>query len=129
PRLPFLNPPSSRTKFQEPNAKHSYRNLVLGIWFLVLTFRSYCFRPTFACADAQAVFQRQDEDFAIANATLGAGAAGLHDGVDRGLDEILIDGDLKLNLTQQVHCQFMSTINLRMPFLAAEPLHLHDGQT
>src|SRR5690348_13870593 len=61
------------------------------------------FRPAFAGADADAVFQGQDEDLAVADAALGAGPARLHDGVDRRLDEVLVDGDLQLHLAEQVH--------------------------
>src|SRR5947209_951029 len=52
------------------------------------------FRPALAGADANAVVQRQDENLAVADATLGPGAARLHDRVDRRLDEVFVDGNL-----------------------------------
>src|SRR2546423_3980185 len=43
-----------------------------------------------AGADTDAIFQRQDEDLAVADTAFGAGAAGFHDGVDGRLDEVLV---------------------------------------
>src|SRR5438874_2254173 len=63
-----------------------------------------------AGADADAVLQRQDEDLAVADAALGAGAAGLHDGVDRRLDEVLVNRDLQLHLAQQLHGQLVAAV-------------------
>src|SRR4029077_755860 len=94
------------------------------IWFFI----SYCFGSAFAGADAQTIFQRQDEDLAVADAAFGAGASGLHDGVDRWLDEIFVDGDLQLNLAKKIHRQFMSAIDFGMPLLPAKTLHVNDGQ-
>src|SRR3954468_24772178 len=84
--------------------------------------------PALAGADADAVLQRQDEDLAVADAALGAGAPGLHDGVDRRLHEVLVDGDLQLDLAEEVHGQLVAAVDLGVPLLAAEALHVHDGQ-
>src|SRR5579884_1499488 len=81
-----------------------------------------------AGADADAVLQRQDEDFAVADAALGAGAPGLHDGVDGRLDEVLVDGDLELHLAQQVDGQLVAAVDLGMALLATEALDVDDGQ-
>src|SRR5207244_1778923 len=82
------------------------------------------FRPAFAGANAEAVLQRQDEDLAIADAPLGSSAARLHDGVDRRLDEILVHGDLQLHLPPQVDRQLVAAVDLRVPLLSAEALHI-----
>src|SRR5438093_9728139 len=86
------------------------------------------FRAAFAGADADAFFQGKDEDFAVADAALGSGAAGLHDGVDGRLDEVLVDCDLQLHLAEQLGGQFMAAVHLRLALLPAEALHVDDGQ-
>src|SRR5947199_2184282 len=83
--------------------------------------------PALAGADADAVLQRQDEDLAVADAALRPGAAGLHDGVDGRLDEVLVDGDLQLHLAQQVDGQLVAAVDLGVALLPAEALHVHDG--
>src|SRR2546421_6584605 len=85
-----------------------------------------CFRPALAGADAQAVFERQDEDLAVADAPLRPSAAGHHDGVDRRLDEVLIHRNLKLNLAQQVDREFAAAVDLGVSLLPAETLHVDD---
>src|SRR5438105_1648924 len=52
------------------------------------------FGTAFPGADADAVFQWQDKDLAVADAPFGSGTTGLHDRVHGRLDEILIDGNL-----------------------------------
>lgn len=59
-----------------------------------------CFRTSFACPDTNAIVHRQDEDFAIANLTLFARPSGFQDGIDGRLYELVIDGNLKLHLTE-----------------------------
>src|SRR5262249_37421905 len=86
------------------------------------------FGSALAGADADAVLQRQNEDFAVADAALGSGAARLHDGVDCRLHEVLVDGNLQLHLAQQVQGQLVASVDLRVAFLPAEALHVHDGQ-
>src|SRR5207248_2018210 len=91
------------------------------------TCSSYCLWPPFASADADAVFQRQYEAFAIADSALRSGAAGLHDGVDGGLNEILINGNLQLNFAEKVDREFVAAVDLGMALLAAEALHVDNG--
>src|SRR5262249_10292887 len=84
--------------------------------------------PALAGADADAVLQGEDEDLAVADAALGAGAAGLDDGVDGGLDEVLVDGDLELDLAEQVDGQLVAAVDLGLALLPAEALDVDDGQ-
>src|SRR5215208_5909847 len=91
--------------------------------------RSDGLRPALAGADADAVLQRQDEDLAVADAALGAGAAGLEDGADGRLDEVLVDGDLQLHLAEQVDGQLAVAVDLGVALLSAEALHVHDGES
>ena len=50
------------------------------------------------------------------------------DGVDRRLDEFLVDGDLELHFSQQIDGDLVAPVDLVMPLLATETLHIHDGQ-
>ena len=86
------------------------------------------FAAAFAGADADAVVQRQDEDLAVADFAALAGAAAFDDGVDRGLDEFFVDGDLQLHLAEQVDGELVAAIDLGVPFLPAEALHVHHRQ-
>ena len=59
---------------------------------------------------------------------LRARAAPFDDGVDRGLDELLVDGDLQLHLAEQIDGDFVPAVDLGVPLLAAETLHVHDRE-
>src|SRR5450432_1939395 len=83
---------------------------------------------TLAGADADAVQQRQDEDLAVADFAFLAGAAGLDDGIDGGLDELVVHPDLELDLAQQVDGVLMAAVDLGMALLATETLNIADGQ-
>ena len=84
---------------------------------------SNCLGPALARADANAVLQWQNEDFSVADSPLRPSTRGLHDGVHRRFDEILVNGDLKLHFLQEIHGQFVAAINFRMTFLPADPIH------
>src|SRR5437667_2825306 len=86
------------------------------------------FRTAFPRPNADTIFQRQDENLAVADASLRSGSTGFHDGVDGRLNEILIDGNLQLDLAQQVERQLVAAVYLGVPLLPAEALHVHDGQ-
>ena len=64
----------------------------------------------------------------VAYAAFRPSSTGFHDCIYVRFDEILIDGDLKLNFAQEVHGQLMSSINLGVALLPAKTLHIHDGQ-
>ena len=67
-------------------------------------------RPAFTRSDADAIGEGEDEDFAIANAAFGTGAAGFHDGFDSRFDEVFIDGDLQLYLTGEGDVEGVATV-------------------
>ena len=52
----------------------------------------------------------------------------LIDGVDRRLDEVVVHGDLELDLLEQVHLELMSAINLGEPELSSETLNIRNGE-
>ena len=86
------------------------------------------FPPPFAGPNANAVVHWQDEDFTVADLAFIAGAAPFDNRPDRRLDEIVVDGDLKLDLTEEIHFVLMAAIQLRLPFLPAETLAIEDRQ-
>src|ERR1043165_5455645 len=87
------------------------------------------FRTALAGADADAVFQRQDENLAVADASFRTGATRFHDGVDGRLDKILIDGNLQLHLVQQIDREFVAAVHLGVPLLPAEAAAVDHRQT
>jgi hypothetical protein len=75
-------------------------------------------------ADADYIFDREDEDLAVAD------LAGFGGGCDRGDclgREVVGDDDLKFGLGQEINRVFGSTIDLGVAFLAAEAFHFSDG--
>lgn len=86
------------------------------------------FFATLARADADAVVHRQHKDLAIADLPLVAAAAALDDRVDRGFDEVIVDGDLQLHLAKQIDFVFVTPIELGLALLSAEALAIEHGQ-
>jgi hypothetical protein len=86
------------------------------------------FRAPLARADADAVFERQYKDLAVADFARAAGPAPFNDRVDRRLDEMVVDRNHQLHLPQQIDRDLMAAINLSLPLLPAEALHVHDRQ-
>ena len=85
--------------------------------------------PAFTGPDPDAFLERDDEDLAVADLPLGTGPASRDDGVDRHIDEIVVDRDLELDLPEQVHLEFRAPVHLRESELPAEALNLGDGET
>lgn len=82
-----------------------------------------------ARADPNAILHRQHEDFPVANFATWAGPTALEDGIDRWLDKRFVDGDLELDLAEQIDTELVSAIGPGLTFLAAKTLAIHDGQT
>src|SRR5689334_4661485 len=93
-----------------------------------LATRSYRLGSSLAGADPDAVVHREDEDLAVADLAVGPTPPRFEDGVDGRFDEVLIDGDLELDLAEQVDRDLVPAIDLGIPLLAAESLNVHDGQ-
>jgi len=74
-----------------------------------------------------AVFQGKDENLAVADAALRSGAAASMMALTVGSHEVLVDGDLQLDLAEQLHGEFVAAVDLGVAFLTAEALHVHDG--
>src|SRR5262245_46757752 len=103
--------------------------LLFSCLFVNPAFQSSdCLAAAFAGADADALFEWQDEDFSVAHFALLAGTGAFDDGLDRGLNELLVHGDLQLHLPQQVHFELVAAVNLGLPLLAAESLAVHHGE-
>lgn len=86
------------------------------------------FRPAFPGTDANAFVHRQHKDLAVSNFALLTRSAAANDGVDGGLHELLVDGDLKLDLPGQIHRELPTAIEFRLALLSPKPLAVHDGQ-
>lgn len=83
------------------------------------------FAAGFSGANADAVIHRQDKDLSVADLTGLARAAAFDDGVDRWLDELFIDCDLKLKLAQKIDAEFVTSVWTSLSALAGESLAIH----
>ena len=74
-------------------------------------------------ADADDILHREHEDLAVADLT---GLRGRGDRADGLADEVVGQGQLDLNLGQEVDGVFAATVNLGVTFLAAEAFDFGD---
>src|SRR5262245_34715571 len=81
----------------------------------------------FAGADADAIFERQDEDFAVADGAGFADTGRMDDGFDSRFDESVVDGDFELQFGQEANLEFLPAIHFREPALPAAAAHVADG--
>src|SRR5947209_1586631 len=79
----------------------------------------------FAGADAHGPLQVHDEHLAVTDL---AGVGGADDGLDHLFGQVGRDRDLDLDLGKEVHVIFRPAVDLGLPLLAAETLHLRHGQ-
>src|SRR5450432_804117 len=86
------------------------------------------FRAPFARPDADAIFEWQHEDLAVADLACRAAAPALDNGVDRRLDEMIVHRDLQLHFAKQIHSDFVTAIDFGLALLAAKTLHVHDRE-
>jgi len=86
------------------------------------------FLAALAGADSNAVFKREDEDFAVADLPSLPCATSFDDCVNRRLHKLLIHSDLKLYLAEQIHGDFVPAEYLGVPFLTTKALHIHNRQ-
>ena len=80
--------------------------------------------PTFARANPDHLFNRGDEDLAVADA---AGAGGVDDRFHGAFHDGIFADDFDLYLRQEVDDVLGAAVKLGMAFLAAETLGFHDG--
>src|SRR5690349_13545241 len=73
----------------------------------------------FSRADAVALLEGEDEDLAVADLAVALGAGGFEDGLDGGLDEVLVDRDLQLDLGKQPDDALAAAEGFLEPALAA----------
>ncbi len=101
---------------------------VLGSGWGIAAWDLDGFAAAFAGADADAIFEREDEDFSVADFAAGSGASAFHEGVDGGFEEFFIHGDHELDFAQEVDGEFVAAIGLGMAALASEALDVHDSE-
>src|SRR5947209_13293613 len=77
-----------------------------------------------AGADADAVLQREHEDLAVADLPGTGGAGGVNDGLDRAIDEGVVDGDLQFQLGQELYLDLGAAIHLGIAALPAATAHV-----
>src|SRR5260370_16381240 len=75
----------------------------------------------FAGGDAPRLFDRGDEDLAVADLV---GARGLLDGLHRALRQPVVEHDLDFDLGQETDDVFGATIDFGVPLLPATAAHL-----
>src|SRR5688572_15762570 len=80
----------------------------------------------FARADADGVFDREDEDLAVADGTR---LRDFDDGLDDAIHFLVGDDDLELALGEKVDAILAAAVELGVAFLASEALHLGDRET
>src|SRR5690606_26573900 len=103
--------------------KHSLRTR-LAIGRSSCAGRSDRGRAGLAGADADDLLQVIDKDLSVADLP---GTGGILDRLDGLVGEFVDDGGLELDLGQEVDDVFGAAIELGMALLAAEALHLGDG--
>src|SRR5438105_2559006 len=77
------------------------------------------FATSFAGADANAIVERQDEDFAVADLAGLGGAGGVDDGLDGRLDERFVDGNFQLELGQEANLELGAAVDFGIAALTA----------
>ena len=78
-------------------------------------------RARFTGTNADNLFQGGNKNFAIANFS---GVGRFQNRIDDIIDHIIIDGDFKLNLGQEINHVLGTSVKLGMAFLTAKALHL-----
>lgn len=79
-------------------------------------------------ADLNRFFHRQDEYLAIADGPLGTRAAELQQAIHGPIHEIVVYGDLKLHLAEQIGGVFVATIGFRLPPLTRKARGIANGE-
>jgi hypothetical protein len=75
-------------------------------------------------ADADGVFDGEDEDFAVAHLS---GGGEFDDGVDNGIGEVVGDNDLELDFRQRVDLVLGAAVDFGVTFLSPVPAYFSDG--
>src|SRR5919106_861768 len=91
---------------------------------LFIGFSSECRRIGLAGADADDFLQIEHEDLAVADL---AGVGRALDRLDRLLEQLRLDRGLDLHLGQEIDHVLRAAVELGVALLAAEALHLGDG--
>ena len=83
---------------------------------------------TFAGSNSDAVVQRQDKYFAIANLSVAPGSSSFDESRYGAIDELFVDRDLKLNFAAKVARQFVGIDHRSMALLTPKSLAIHYRQ-
>src|SRR5437016_435691 len=105
-------------------AKASDKTSAKNAQSFFITFSSERSRIGFAGADADNLLKIEHEDLAVADL---AGVRRFLDRLDRLLEHFRLDRRLDLHLGQEVDDVLRAAVELGMPFLPTEALHLRHG--
>src|SRR6185312_4756076 len=111
-------PVAPRPARAEPNIR--FIDLPSELAFVVASCWSECLGTGLARANADGLLDRKHEDLAVADLVR---SRGLQQGLNRALDEPIVDHDLDLDLGQKAHGIFGAAIDLGLAFLPAESFH------
>src|SRR5680860_41710 len=84
-----------------------------------------CVRAGFTGANADGLFDMADENLAVADLV---GLGGLDDGLDGGVNLVIVQNHINLNFGQEIDNVFSAAIQLGMAFLAAKSLDLNHAE-
>ena len=96
--------------------------------FVTIRLRSDRFAAAFAGADADAVFQRQNEDLAVADSPAAPVRPPRMMASIVGSRNSSLTAIISCTFRKQVDGEFVAAVDLGVAPLAAEALHVHDGQ-
>src|ERR1043166_4144060 len=120
-RFFMVGPPGCRSCLSSwPRLTARTWSWILGPWILKRV------RVGLAGADAQRVLDVDDEDLAVADLP---GLCRGGDRLDHAVGAIVRDHDFDLDLGQEVHRVLRAAVDLGVALLAAEALHLGNGQS
>lgn len=87
-----------------------------------------CFRAALAGSNSNAIVHRQNKDFAVADLAFLARFRGIDDCVHGRFDEVIVDGNLQLNLSQQINRDLVSAVSSDLAFLSTKSLAIQNRE-
>ncbi len=92
-------------------------------------FASNRFAAVFAGADADAIFQREYENFAVARLTFRCRLTAPCDRFDGRFDEIIVDADHQLHFPAEIDADIAATKRIRAVRRGVNTLDIHDRES
>ena len=104
---------------------------ILPCWIMAIhsSINLDCVWTRFSRSNSNAVIDRYDEYLSVTNLSAGPRSPSLNDRIDRRLNELFIDSNLKLNLSAKVPGKIFGSISWSLTVLVPKPLTIHDRQS